>query len=121
MAQVENIISLNIYEGGNYMKTSVVGFPRIGENRELKFSIEKYFRGEIDSKELKKNAETLRKRHLEVQKNAGINYISTNDFSYYDLMLDTIVMLGLVPTRYKELNLSDIDTYFAMARGYQGW
>ncbi len=119
MTQVENIISLIIYEGGNYMNTSVVGFPRIGENRELKFSIEKYFRGEIDSKELKKSAETLRKRHLEVQKNAGINYISTNDFSYYDLMLDTIVMLGLVPTRYKELNLSDIDTYFAMARGYQ--
>ena len=102
------------------MKTSVIGFPRIGTLRELKFSSEKYFRKEIDSKELLQTAETLRKTHWNTQQNAGIDYISCNDFSFYDMVLDTAVLLGIIPKRYKELNLPELDTYFAMARGYQG-
>lgn len=102
------------------MQTSVIGFPRIGTLRELKFASEKYFRKEIDAKELLQTAELLRKTHWNIQKNAGISYISSNDFSFYDTVLDTAVLLGIVPNRYKELNLSELDTYFAMARGYQG-
>ncbi|MEE1247985.1 MAG: 5-methyltetrahydropteroyltriglutamate--homocysteine S-methyltransferase [Lachnospiraceae bacterium] len=102
------------------MQTSVIGFPRIGTLRELKFASEKYFRKEIDSDELEKTAETLRQTHWNTQKAAGIDYISSNDFSFYDLVLDTAVLLGIVPKRYQELKLSDLDTYFAMARGYQG-
>lgn len=102
------------------MQTSVIGFPRIGTLRELKFASEKYFRKEIDSNELEKTAETLRQTHWNTQKAAGIDYISSNDFSFYDLVLDTAVLLGIVPKRYQELKLSDLDTYFAMARGYQG-
>lgn len=102
------------------MKTSVIGFPRIGTLRELKFTLEKYFKKEIDGKELLQTAETLRKTHWNTQKNAGIDYISSNDFSYYDMMLDTAMLLNIIPKRYKELNLSELDTYFAMARGYQG-
>lgn len=102
------------------MKTSVIGFPRIGALRELKFASEKYFRKEISEEQLKETAKELRKTHWNMQKNAGIDFISSNDFSFYDTVLDTAVLLNIIPKRYKELDLSEIDTYFAMARGYQG-
>ncbi len=102
------------------MQTSVIGFPRIGTLRELKFASEKYFRKEIEANELLELAAQLRKTHWLTQKNAGIHYISSNDFSFYDIVLDTAALLGIVPKRYKALNLSELDTYFAMARGYQG-
>ena len=102
------------------MKTSVIGFPRIGTLRELKFASEKYFRKEISEEQLKETAKELRKTHWNMQKNAGIDFISSNDFSFYDTVLDTTVLLNIIPKRYKELDLSEIDTYFAMARGYQG-
>lgn len=102
------------------MQTSVIGFPRIGTLRELKFASEKYFRKEIEAEELQQIAETLRKTHWSIQKEAGIDYISSNDFSFYDMTLDTAVLLNIIPKRYKELELSGLDTYFAMARGYQG-
>ncbi|MBS5364203.1 MAG: 5-methyltetrahydropteroyltriglutamate--homocysteine S-methyltransferase [Clostridium sp.] len=102
------------------MKTSVIGFPRIGTLRELKFASEKYFRKEISEEQLKETAKELRKTHWNMQKNARIDFISSNDFSFYDTVLDTAVLLNIIPKRYKELDLSEIDTYFAMARGYQG-
>lgn len=102
------------------MKTAVIGFPRVGTLRELKFASERYFRKEVTREELLQTARELRKRHWEVQKQAGIDYISSNDFSFYDITLDTAVLLGIVPERYRKLKLSTLDTYFAMARGYQG-
>ncbi len=102
------------------MKTAVIGFPRIGTLRELKFASEKYFRNEIELAELLQTAKELRETHWNTQKKAGIDYISCNDFSLYDMVLDTAVLLGIVPKRYKDLKLSEKDTYFAMARGYQG-
>ena len=102
------------------MKSAVIGFPRVGKLRELKFASEKYFRGEIIKENLNDTAKELRKYHWKLQKESGINYISSNDFSFYDGVLDTTVLLGAVPKRYQELGLNEIDTYFAMARGYQG-
>lgn len=102
------------------MKTAVIGFPRVGTLRELKFASEKYFRGEIDAQELQNTAKELRRIHWSTQKDAGIDYISSNDFSFYDMVLDTAVLLGIVPERYRKLQLPALDTYFAMARGYQG-
>ena len=102
------------------MKTSVIGFPRIGTLRELKFASEKYFKKEITADELLAKGKELRKIHWNTQKEAGIDFISSNDFSFYDILLDTAVLFGIVPKRYKELNLSELDTYFAMARCYQG-
>ena len=102
------------------MKTAVIGFPRVGTLRELKFASERYFRKEVTREELLQTARELRKRHWEVQKQAGIDYISSNDFSFYDITLDTAVLLGIVPERSRKLKLSTLDTYFAMARGYQG-
>lgn len=102
------------------MQTAVIGFPRIGTLRELKFASEKYFRKEIGAEELQQTAKALRKTHWTTQKQAGIDYITSNDFSFYDMVLDTAVLLGIVPKRYQELHVSELDTYFAMARGYQG-
>ncbi len=99
-------------------KNSVVGFPRIGEKRELKFALEKYWAKECGFEEVEKVAGDLKKRHWEYQKNAGIELVSSNDFSYYDGMLDTIVMLGVTPDRFKKIENST-ERYFAMARGYK--
>ena len=112
-----------MYEGGEriyFMKTSVIGFPRIGKNRELKFVIEKYFKGEATLADLQKEGRAQREFALTVQNNAGIDHISSNDFSYYDGVLDTALQFNIIPKRYKDLGLSPLDTYFAMARGYQG-
>lgn len=102
------------------MKTSVIGFPRIGTLRQLKFAEEKYFRKEITADELEAIAKELRKTHWKMQKEAGIDYITSNDFSYYDIVLDTAVLFNIIPQRYSSLLLSESDTYYAMARGYQG-
>lgn len=102
------------------MQSAVIGFPRVGKLRELKFASEKYFRGEIDSNELMDTAKKLKKEHWKWQKQSEITYISSNDFSFYDSMLDTAFLLNIVPKCYRNLNLSETDTYFAMARGYQG-
>ena len=102
------------------MNTSIIGYPRIGSLRELKFASEKYFKQEISAQELQSTAKDLRLAHWNVQKSNGIDYIPSNDFSFYDNLLDTAVLLNAIPKRYKDLNLSPLDTYFAMARGYQG-
>jgi len=101
-------------------KTSVIGFPRIGKNRELKFASEKYFKGELSANELEKTAAELRAYGWKKQAEAGITFIPSNDFSFYDNMLDTAFLLGAVPARYKTLGLSQLETYFAAAHGYQG-
>lgn len=109
-----------VSEQEDMVKTSVIGFPRVGTLRELKFASEKYFRHEITAQELTGIAADLRHRHWMTQVAAGIGFIPCNDFSFYDIVLDTAVLLGIVPKRYRELNVSRLDTYFAMARGYQG-
>jgi 5-methyltetrahydropteroyltriglutamate--homocysteine methyltransferase len=102
------------------MNTSVIGYPRIGKDRELKFASEKFFSGGIDEADLQDVAKTIRRDGLLKQKEAGITYISSNDFSFYDNVLDTAFLFNVIPQRYKALRLSELDTYFALARGYQG-
>ena len=102
------------------MKTSIIGYPRIGNLRELKFASEKYFRGDITSAELEHTAKEIRLYDLNLQKTSGLDFIPSNDFSFYDGVLDTAFLLNAVPERYTALGLSELDTYFAAARGYQG-
>ena len=102
------------------MSSSVIGFPRIGRNRELKFASEEFFKGEISEQDLKQVGKQMREFNILTQKQAGIDYISSNDFSFYDNLLDTAFLFNVIPVRYKELGLSDLQTYFAAARGYQG-
>ncbi|MDD4372091.1 MAG: 5-methyltetrahydropteroyltriglutamate--homocysteine S-methyltransferase [Anaerostipes sp.] len=102
------------------MRTSVIGYPRVGTLRELKFATEKYFRNEISADELQYTAKVIRKKQWLIQKNSGLDFIPSNDFSFYDTTLDTAVLFNIIPDRYVSLGVSVLDTYFAMARGYQG-
>ena len=99
----------------NY-KTLIPGFPRIGEHRELKKALEKYWAGKSPLIDLEQTSRTLRKRHWRVLQNKDIDLIPCNDFSWYDTMLDTIVMLNAIPERFRDIP-DPTARYFAMARG----
>jgi 5-methyltetrahydropteroyltriglutamate--homocysteine methyltransferase len=96
--------------------TLINGFPRIGENRELKKVLENYWAHKTSFDEVEKTAQALRKKHWLLQKDAGIDFISSNDFSLYDHMLDAMVMLGAIPERFAGIRDKN-ERYFAMARG----
>jgi 5-methyltetrahydropteroyltriglutamate--homocysteine methyltransferase len=95
-----------------------LGFPRIGAKRELKKAQESYWEKEISLEDLNKVGTELRARHWELQKDAGIDHIPSNDFTMYDHVLSTCAMVGAVPERYEwKSDKVDLDTFFAMARG----
>lgn len=97
-------------------KISLLGFPRIGEKRELKFALENFWKGAISLNELNTIASDLRRRHWRVQRDAGIQSVSINDFSFYDNMLDLLVILGAAPERFSDIS-DPVRRYFTMARG----
>lgn len=105
------------------MQTHNLGYPRIGSQRELKKASEQYWAGKITSHQLNQVASAIRLQNWLLQKNTGIDLIPCNDFSYYDQVLDTSLMVGAIPSRYHDLmqdkQLPHIDLLFAMARGYQ--
>ncbi len=101
--------------------SSNLGFPRIGPNRELKKALESYWAGRIGQAELESAGAEVRKANWALQREAGLHRVPSNDFSYYDHVLDTCAMVGAVPERYRwDGGPVDLDTYFAMARGTQG-
>ena len=106
------------------MLTNNLGYPRVGANRELKKACEQYWASGITREELFFVAKNLLENHWQLQKEAGIDLIPCNDFSFYDHVLDMSLMLGVIPKRYAPVvtdvkENSEIDLYFAMARGYQ--
>lgn len=94
--------------------SSIIGFPRIGQNRELKKALEAFWAGKCSQSELENVAKELRAKHWEAQKHQ--DFVCVNDFSYYDNILDLAYALGAKPARFKEL--SGLEGYFAMARGH---
>ncbi|HJD88893.1 MAG TPA: 5-methyltetrahydropteroyltriglutamate--homocysteine S-methyltransferase, partial [Bifidobacterium animalis] len=103
------------------ISTSISGFPRIGRDRELKKAIEAYWKGNATLDDVRETGRELRVRHWRLEKDAGIDLIPSNDFSLYDQMLDTAVLLNVIPARYRRLGFDNPEeTLFAMARGYQG-
>ena len=102
------------------IKIASIGYPRIGPKRELKVALENFWKSDILEAELQTVAKDLRRKNWQTQKENGVDLISSNDFSFYDQVLDTICLLGAIPKRYKwdgkEVSLK---TYFAMARGSQ--
>lgn len=102
------------------LKTASLGFPRIGANRELKKAVEAYWKGSISSADLQKAASEIKAKNWQSQKSAGIHFIPSNDFSFYDQALDTLALFGAVPERFKFAGGNvDLDLVFAMARGAQ--
>ncbi len=99
-----------------------LGFPRIGPRRDLKFALEKFWAGTISPAELEEAAQGLRTATWARQKALGVDWLPSNDFSLYDHVLDTSVMLGAIPARYDLASgqAAGLETYFAMARGATG-
>jgi len=100
---------------------TIPGYPRIGKHRELKKALEAYWSGKIGEADLLKTAEEIYTAGWTTQRTAGIDLVPINDFSFYDQMLDTAGLLGLIPARYQaDEDAVGMDTYFAMARGRSG-
>ncbi len=100
------------------MQTHVLGFPRMGAARELKFALERHWRGELPASDLAAVGRDLMVRHWNVQRDAGLTYVTVGDFSFYDHVLDTAAMFGLVPGRFADMDRPLFpDVMFAMARG----
>lgn len=91
----------------------------MGANRELKKATEAYWGDKLSQEDLLKEGKRLRLEHWKIQKDAGVNIIPSNDFAFYDQVLDHIQMFGVIPERYNKNNLAPIDQYFAMGRGLQ--
>ncbi|MFF0400050.1 5-methyltetrahydropteroyltriglutamate--homocysteine S-methyltransferase [Streptomyces sp. NPDC005248] len=101
-------------------RATVYGYPRQGPNRELKKAIEGYWKGRVTADALRETAADLRRSNWQQLADAGVHEVPTGDFSYYDHVLDTSVMVGAVPQRHREAVTADaLDGYFAMARGTQ--
>lgn len=96
--------------------STIAGYPRIGRDRELKWTTERYWAGRIDADTLLTTAKELRATHWRAQREAGIDLVAVNDFSFYDQMLDMTVLLGAIPERFGTGPV-DLDVYFRMARG----
>lgn len=101
-------------------RSTVYGYPRQGQHRELKKAVEGYWKGRVDADALKETAAELRRANWAQLAEAGIDEVPTGDFSYYDHVLDTSVMVGAVPPRHRAaVDADPLDGYFAMARGNQ--
>jgi len=111
----------HISQGESFMVIATnLGFPRIGVHRDLKKALESFWKGDMTEHALRDAAKELRKTHWTMQHRAGIKHIPSNDFSFYDQVLDTIALVGAVPERYNfKGDKIDLATYFAMARGVQ--
>lgn len=105
------------------MQTHNLGYPRIGSNRELKKACEQYWSGKMSVSQLLRIGSDIRHHNWNLQKEAGIDLIPSNDFSFYDQVLDMAFTVGAIPERYHDVILhkgnAELDLYFAMARGYQ--
>ncbi|KAI3650778.1 hypothetical protein MP228_004259 [Amoeboaphelidium protococcarum] len=107
--------------------SSNLGFPRVGQNRELKKMVENYWASKIDEKALLSGAKSLREKHWKLQKDLGVDFVPSNDFSFYDQVLDSILLFGATPQRYQTMQVDqsasaetvELTKYFAMARGLQ--
>lgn len=105
------------------MLTQNLGYPRIGSQRELKKICENYWAGKTGYKNVLQVGKNIRHENWLMQKESGIDVIPSNDFSFYDHVLDHSLTFGAIPKRYNEVILKkgnlELDLYFAMARGYQ--
>ncbi|MGO4275487.1 5-methyltetrahydropteroyltriglutamate--homocysteine S-methyltransferase, partial [Paenibacillus sp. TAF58] len=100
------------------VKSSVLGYPRIGADREWKKALEAFWSGKLEESELHRQLQEIRLNHLRKQQEKGIDFIAVNDFSYYDHILDTSTMFGIIPKRFSyEGGKVPLSVYYGIARG----
>lgn len=95
----------------------ILGFPRIGARRELKFAVENYWKGGLDRAALHEVGASLRQRHWALQAEAGLDFVTVGDFAWYDHLHNATALFGAAPARFGLDRTVDLDGYFAMARG----
>jgi len=99
-------------------QSHILGLPRIGAHRELKKAVEAYWQGKISLAELKQIGQQIEESNWKLQADAGLDFVTVGDFTFYDHVLDTSALLGVIPSRFKENNQqTDLNTVFCMARG----
>ena len=96
---------------------SIVGYPRVGNKRQFKWAVEKYWRSEINLEELVSKSDELICNNWDIQTKNGISKVVIGDFSFYDQVLDTATHLGIPQKRFKYTNHSDLVSYFKASRG----
>ncbi|KAJ2795451.1 methionine-synthesizing 5- methyltetrahydropteroyltriglutamate--homocysteine methyltransferase, partial [Coemansia helicoidea] len=101
------------------LKSTILGFPRMGSDRQLKKLVEAFWAGKATEQELADGAKALRAEHWALQASHGLSEVPVGDFSYYDHVLDTAFAVGIIPARYQQLDAAGTQAYFAMARGLQ--
>jgi len=99
------------------VETALLGFPRIGPHRELKQALERHWSGRAPAENLDQGATSIRREHIQGAVRAGVDVVPCNDFSLYDHVLDTAVLVGAVPARFAAVPSAAHERYFAMARG----
>ena len=100
------------------VKSSVLGYPRIGADREWKKALEAFWSGKLEESEFHRQLQEIRLNHLRKQQEKGIDFIPVNDFSYYDHILDTATMFGIIPKRFAyEGGTVPLSVYYGIARG----
>jgi 5-methyltetrahydropteroyltriglutamate--homocysteine methyltransferase len=97
-------------------RTTASYFPRIGLKREYKLNLESYWEKKISKEEFAGNMQEIQKYRLDVYSKSDLDYIVSNDFTYYDFMLDLSVMFGCIPKRFSHIQ-DELELYFTMARG----
>jgi 5-methyltetrahydropteroyltriglutamate--homocysteine methyltransferase len=103
------------------LHTHILGYPRMGERRELKFALERFWKGETPPDALEENGKALRARHWEIQKNSGLDYVTVGDFAFYDHVANHIQLFGCEPARFAfKPEDAELTRYFRMARGVSG-
>lgn len=95
----------------------ILGYPRIGEKRALKFALESYWKGNQSAEELQATGRDLRAQHWQKQQASGLDFITAGDFSFYDHVLDHAVLFGAIPKRFNLKEINNARDYFALARG----
>ncbi|KAJ1718323.1 methionine-synthesizing 5- methyltetrahydropteroyltriglutamate--homocysteine methyltransferase, partial [Coemansia biformis] len=101
------------------VKSTILGFPRMGSDRQLKKLVESFWAGKATEQELAEGSKALRAEHWALQTSYGLSEVPVGDFSYYDHVLDAAFAVGIIPERYRQLDVAGTQAYFAMARGLQ--
>lgn len=101
------------------IKSTILGFPRMGSDRQLKKLVEGFWSGKVTKQALLEGSKQLRADHWAIQKAHGLTEVPVGDFSYYDHVLDAAFMVGIIPERYYQVDNGGLQAYFAMARGLQ--
>ncbi|KAJ2860168.1 methionine-synthesizing 5- methyltetrahydropteroyltriglutamate--homocysteine methyltransferase [Coemansia aciculifera] len=101
------------------IKSTILGFPRMGSDRQLKKLVEGFWSGKVTEQELAEGSKQLRADHWALQASYGLTEVPVGDFSYYDHVLDAAFAAGIIPERYQQVDNAGTQAYFAMGRGLQ--